>query len=114
MAQPFDPEILLVRSLMAMLATSAPAGPRIAPMGVLSEDEALWLPSDEAASSVMRLRADPNAAAEIVEFDPGRGVLLHLGLRGAGGCLSHRQRSVLTAAGKVSRPRSNGLDPMVH
>ena len=82
MAHPFDPEIVLARPLMVMLATLCPEGPRIAPMWFLWEEGALWLPSDARASSVLRLSGDPRVAAEIVEFDNAAGRLLHLGLRG--------------------------------
>jgi hypothetical protein len=83
MARPFDPEVLLVRPLMANLATVAADGaPCNAPVWFLWEEGSLWMPGGSAGSSVRRLAADPRCAVEIVEFDVSAGVLLHLGLRG--------------------------------
>lgn len=82
MANPFDPEVILARPLMVMIATRCDAGPRIAPMWFLWEGDALWMPSDLGASSVARLAQDGAVAAEIVEFDHVSGRLLHLGMRG--------------------------------
>ncbi len=82
MGRPFDPQAVLGRPLMAMLASVSPEGPRIAPVWFLWERRALWMPGTTASSSVRRLSADPRAAVEIVDFDPGAGILLHLGLRG--------------------------------
>ncbi|MEO1551047.1 MAG: pyridoxamine 5'-phosphate oxidase family protein [Pseudomonadota bacterium] len=82
MPRPFDPNHLLGAPLMANLATQSPQGPRNAPMWFLWEDEALWMPSSANASSAKRLATAPDAAVEIVEFQPQHGTLLHLGLRG--------------------------------
>lgn len=82
MPVPFDPETLLSRPLMVVLATTCAEGPRNAPMWYLWEDGALWMPSDTGTSTVRRIADDPRVAAEIVEFDREDGVLLHLGLRG--------------------------------
>jgi len=82
MGHRFDPDVLLSMPLMANLATSSPDGPRNAPVWFVWEDGALWLLGHRNGSSVKRLRADPACAVEIVHFDAGRGILLHLGLRG--------------------------------
>lgn len=82
MPNAFDPELVLCQPVMAMLATSSAAGPRIAPMWFSWEDGVLWLPSDAGSSSVQRLADDPRVAVEIVSFDAAAGTLLHLGLRG--------------------------------
>ncbi len=78
----FDPEAVLLKPLMVMLATGSGDGPRIAPMWFLWESGALWMPSDIGSSSVGRLARDQRVAAEIVDFDCDAGILLHLGLRG--------------------------------
>lgn len=84
MPRPFDPDALLSQPLMANVATvSAEGAPRNAPMWFLWEGGAIWLLSDERASTVTRLARNPNCAVEIVKFDNEAGVLLHLGLRGA-------------------------------
>ncbi len=82
MGEPFDPEALLGRPLMANLATSCADGPRNAPVWFAWEDDALWMPGSAKGSSVRRIEVDPRCAVEIVEFDAAAGVLLHLGLRG--------------------------------
>ncbi|MEM7722319.1 MAG: pyridoxamine 5'-phosphate oxidase family protein [Pseudomonadota bacterium] len=78
----FDPDAVLSKPLMVVLATSSPDGPRAAPMWYLWEDGALWMPSGTGASSVARIAEDPRVAAEIVDQDVEVGRLLHLGLRG--------------------------------
>ncbi len=83
MATPFDPREVLDRPLMAILATAAGDGaPRAAPVWFLWEEGALWMPGSADGSSVRRLTRDARCAVEIVHFDNGAGVLLHLGLRG--------------------------------
>lgn len=83
MGHPFDPHELLCRPLMATLATSSADGPRNAPVWFIWEDGAIWFPGSRNGSSVRRLQSDPKCAVEIVHFDIGAGVLLHLGLRGS-------------------------------
>lgn len=83
MGHEFDPDRLLSRPLMAMLATLESDGaPRISPVWFLWEQGTLWMPGNAAGSAVRRLSADPRCAVEIVEFDNDAGILLHLGLRG--------------------------------
>jgi len=82
MGRPFDPESVLARPLMAMLATACEDGPRLAPVWFLWEEGALWMPGAVGGSSVQRLAQDPRCAVEIVAFDNAAGILLHLGLRG--------------------------------
>ena len=82
MARPFEPEHLLQKPLMAILATRCPHGPRTAPVWFLWQDGALWMLGDVGGSSVQRIEDDPSVSVEITEFDPARGILLHLGLRG--------------------------------
>ena len=79
---PFDPEEVLARPLMAVLATASPEGPRGAPVWYRWEEGALWMLSQEGASSARRIAADPRASVEIVDYDNAAGVLRHLGLRG--------------------------------
>ena len=79
---PFDPEAVLKKPLMAILSTLSPGGPRNAPVWYQWEEDALWMPSGEGASSARRIGADPCCAVEIVDYDNAAGVLRHLGLRG--------------------------------
>lgn len=83
MPTPFDPEDVLRLPLMANLATiDAEGAPRNAPVWFHWEDGALFMLSDEAASSARRIARDPRVAVEIVDYDNARGILRHLGLRG--------------------------------
>lgn len=83
MSTEFDPKTILSRPLMANLATvSARGAPRNAPVWFAWEDGAIWMLSDAASSSVARIKANPNVAVEIVDYDNTAGILRHLGLRG--------------------------------
>ncbi|RFU12570.1 pyridoxamine 5'-phosphate oxidase [Rhodobacteraceae bacterium W635] len=83
MPTPFDPEDVLRLPLMANLATiDAEGAPRNAPVWFHWEDGALFMLSDEGASSARRIARDPRVAVEIVDYDNARGILRHLGLRG--------------------------------
>lgn len=79
---PFEPEAVLAKPLVAILATLSPEGPRNAPVWFHWEDEALWMLSDEGSSSARRIAVDPRCAVEIVDHDNAAGVLRHLGMRG--------------------------------
>lgn len=82
MGTAFDPEKVLALPLMAVLASASEAGPRGAPVWYQWEEGALWMLSQEGASSARRVAADPRVAVEIVDYDNAAGVLRHLGLRG--------------------------------
>ncbi|EIE52903.1 pyridoxamine 5'-phosphate oxidase, FMN-binding protein [Citreicella sp. 357] len=82
MGHTFDPQQLLSMPLMANLATMCAEGPRNAPVWFIWEDDAIWMLGDRDGSSVRRLEEDPRCAVEIVRFDRGKGILLHLGMRG--------------------------------
>ena len=83
MGRAFDPDLLLNRPLMAMLATVTSDGkPCIAPVWFAWEDNALWMLSNQDAHSISRIEERPDVSVEIVEFEAESGMLLHLGLRG--------------------------------
>lgn len=84
MPNPFDPQDVLNLPLMAFLATvDASGAPRTAPVWFAWEDGALWMLSDESASSAARIAADGRVSVEIVDYNNDQGVLRHLGLRGS-------------------------------
>ncbi|GAA4220165.1 pyridoxamine 5'-phosphate oxidase family protein [Sagittula sp. NFXS13] len=84
MPHPFDPQEVLSQPLMAFLATLDDTGaPRTAPVWFSWEGGALWMLSDEAASSARRVASDPRVSVEIVDYDNEDGLLRHLGLRGS-------------------------------
>lgn len=78
----FAPQEVLAKPLMAHLATTSPEGPRDSPVWFLWEDEAIWLIGSNEDSFPARLRAEPRCALNVVDFDVGRGVLRHIGIRG--------------------------------
>jgi len=83
MPTPFDPEDVLRLPLMANLATiDADGAPRNAPVWFHWEGSALFMLSDETASSARRIARDPRVAVEIVQYDNRGGILRHVGLRG--------------------------------
>lgn len=83
MPQPFDPEIVLARPLMATLGTVAADGsPRTAPVWYHWENDTLHMLGDVTSASVRRIMADPRSSVEVTDFDIQTGRLLHLGLRG--------------------------------
>ena len=83
MPRAFDPEDVLRLPLVANLATSdADGAPRNAPVWFHWEGGALFMLADETSSSLRRIARDPRVAVEIVDYDNGRGVMRHLGLRG--------------------------------
>ena len=83
MPQPFDPEIVLARPLMATLGTLAADGsPRTAPVWYHWENGTLHMLGSADGSSTRRIIADPRVSVEITDFDNAGGRLLHLGLRG--------------------------------
>lgn len=79
----FDPNLVLSRPLMANLSTVTPEGhPRNSPVWFAWEDGALWMLSDTSSSSPKRIKANPNVAVEVVDYDNAQGILRHVGLRG--------------------------------
>lgn len=79
----FDPEDVLRLPLVANLATCAADGaPRNAPVWFHWEVGALFMLSDEGASSVRRIGHDSRVAVEIVDYDNAQGLMRHVGLRG--------------------------------
>lgn len=83
MPRPFDPDEVLCLPLFANLATTDVTGaPRNAPVWFHWHAGALFMLADEGSSSVRRIAHDPRVAVEIVDYDNGRGIMRHLGLRG--------------------------------
>lgn len=84
MPTPFAPKAVLRLPLVAILGTVAEDGaPRTAPVWYAWEDGALWMLSDENASSARRIARDPRVSVEITDYHNAEGRLRHLGLRGS-------------------------------
>jgi len=79
----FDIDQFLTRPLFAHVASIGEHGPCESPVWFLWEDEVLWMIADSQSSFPKRLAADPRCAIGIVDFDLERGLLQHLGMRGA-------------------------------
>jgi nitroimidazol reductase NimA-like FMN-containing flavoprotein (pyridoxamine 5'-phosphate oxidase superfamily) len=78
-----DLDEFLARPLFAHLATVTDEGPRDSPVWFLWEEEAIWiLGSRRTDTFPARLERDPRCAVGIVDFDPGRGLVQHVGVRG--------------------------------
>lgn len=78
-----DIDIFLSRPLFAHLATSAPEGPRESPVWYLWDGEIMWIDGDtEANSFVSRVREEPQCAVGVVDAEPRRGLIQHVGIRG--------------------------------
>ena len=81
----FDLAEFLGRPLFAHLSTTSVEGPRDSPLWFLWEDEALWFIVEEGYNTFhLRVREDPRVAVGIVDFDPRKGRLQHVGIRGLG------------------------------
>jgi hypothetical protein len=79
----FDPMVVLAEPLIAHLATGSTDGPRDSPVWFHWEEEAIWLIATSRDSFPKRLRIEPRCAIGVVDFDIERGVLRHVGVRGA-------------------------------
>jgi hypothetical protein len=83
MERDFDIEEFLQRPLFAHLATNSEDGPRESPVWFLWEDGAIWLIGNNRDSFPRRIQGDRRCAIGIVDFDVHRGLLRHVGMRGA-------------------------------
>jgi hypothetical protein len=78
-----DVDELLARPLFAHLATASDDGPRESPVWFLWEDHALWIIGSRRTDTFpARLEREPRCAIGIVDFDRGRGLVHHVGMRG--------------------------------
>jgi nitroimidazol reductase NimA-like FMN-containing flavoprotein (pyridoxamine 5'-phosphate oxidase superfamily) len=80
--QDFEIEDVLCKPLMAHLSTVDDGAPRDSPVWFLWEDSCLWIFGTSKDSFVKRLQAEPKCAVGIVEYDLGKGILKHVGIRG--------------------------------
>jgi hypothetical protein len=73
----------LLLPLFAHLATDSEEGPRESPVWFLWEDGAIWIIGSRRDDSFpARIERDPRCALGIVEFEPDRGLVQHVGMRG--------------------------------
>lgn len=79
----FDLDEFLTQPLIAHLATSSPQGPRESPLWFLWEDGYIWLIGTTTDSFPKRISDDRRCAIGFVEFELDRGILRHVGMRGA-------------------------------
>ncbi|MFQ3319158.1 MAG: hypothetical protein ACI8UR_000550 [Natronomonas sp.] len=75
----------LSRPLFGHLATHDPAGPRDSPVWYLWEDDIAWILGDSATDTFpARIDREPACSLGVVDFDAQRGLVQHVGIRGAG------------------------------
>ena len=73
----------LARPLFCFLAQRSGNGPRLSPLWFLWEDGAVWNVAQlDKRSYPGRVRAYPESALAIVDFEPGTGRVEHVGMRG--------------------------------
>jgi hypothetical protein len=73
----------LARPLFAHIATVVDGAPRDSPVWFLWEDEAIWIIASRATDTFPdRIEREPRCAIGIVDFDPARGLVQHVGFRG--------------------------------
>jgi len=79
----FDLEEFLDRPLLAHVASLSEAGPRASLFWYLWEDSAIWIIVDEGFHTIQeRIRAEPRVAVGFADFDPSKGFLQHVSIRG--------------------------------
>ena len=79
----FDLGEFLERPLVAHVASLSEDGARNSLFWYLWEDDALWIILEEGFNTVQeRIRADPRVAVGFADFDPTKGFLQHVSLRG--------------------------------
>ena len=73
----------LARPLFCFLAQRSGEGPRLSPLWFLWEDGAIWnIAQLDGRSYPERVRAYPESALAVVDFDPATGRVEHVGMRG--------------------------------
>lgn len=78
-----DLEEFLARPLFAHLATGSEDGPRESPVWFLWEDGAIWIIGNRRTDTFPeRIEQEPRCAIGIVDFDPSKGIVHHVGFRG--------------------------------
>jgi hypothetical protein len=79
----FDLEEFLARPLLAHLASLSEDGARNSLFWYLWENDAIWIILEEGFNTVQeRIRSDPRVAVGFADFDPERGFLQHVSIRG--------------------------------
>lgn len=75
----------LARPLFAHIATASPDGPRDSPVWFLydEESETVWIDADRASNTFTdRIDDDNRVAVGVVDSEPARGLIQHVGVRG--------------------------------
>lgn len=80
-----DVDEFLSRPLFGFLATASEFGPRVSPVWFLWEDDAVWIIGNRKTDTFPdRVESDPRCAITFVDFNPTRGLVQHVGMRGHG------------------------------
>jgi hypothetical protein len=101
----------LARPLFAHLATASGDGPRESPVWYLWEEGVVWLVANRSDSFPERIRREPRCAIGIVDFDLGRGLLQHVGMRGAAEVLPLEKGRAYRLLGRYLGPDEREWEP---
>lgn len=104
----FEVEEVLGKPLMAHLSTVEDGAPRDSPVWFLWEGSCLWMFGTSKDSFVKRLRTEPKCAVGIVEYDLEKGILKHVGIRGAASLTScNKERLMRFVAKYLGKDKQN-------
>ncbi|CAM3933166.1 pyridoxamine 5'-phosphate oxidase family protein [Alkalicoccus chagannorensis] len=85
-------EDILSRKVTAHLATVEDGLPKDSPVWFLWDGEAVWVIGHSVENTFThRIRREPSCALGVVDFNPEDGTFLHVGIRGKGELLPHRE-----------------------
>lgn len=111
MQNDFDVQLVLEKPLMLHLATVCEKGPRDSPLWFLYEDEKIWLFGTNKDSFIKRLKDDERAALSVVDFRVQKGVLRHVGIRGAANISAVNDQRLKRFVGKYLGSDANSWNP---
>lgn len=77
-----DLDTFLDRPLFCFLGAVDAGDPRVTPLWFRWEDGAVWIIGDERKTYPRRVRDHPETALAVVDFDPAKGRVEHVGMRG--------------------------------
>ncbi|WP_435195924.1 pyridoxamine 5'-phosphate oxidase family protein [Natronomonas sp. EA1] len=107
-----DIDIFLSRPLFAHLATTCDAGPRESPVWYLWEDGVMWINGDRETDSFPgRVEQDPRCAVGVVDSDSTRGLIQHVGMRGAASVVPFERERGKRLLSRYLGPDPDAWDP---
>lgn len=105
-------DVFLSRPLFAHLATSSPDGPRESPVWYLWDDGTMWIDGDrERNSFVHRVEQDERCAVGVVDAEPRRGLIQHVGIRGTASVAPFDRERAVALYSRYLGPAVDSWDP---